>query len=53
MAVWSKALPMNARCLSPLSRFEYHQGQYVRKLPVTWGYIVVFAGSTYNWLVMI
>ena len=36
MAVWSKAPPLTARCLSPLPGFEYRPG-HVRKLPVTWG----------------
>ena len=35
MAVWSKAPPLTARCLSPLPRFEYWPG-HVRKLPVSW-----------------
>ena len=42
MAVWSKALPLAASCLSQLSRFDPHPG-HVRKLPVTWGKAVVFA----------
>ena len=33
-AVWSKALPLTARCLSPLPGFESQPG-HVRKLPVT------------------
>ena len=41
--VWSKAPPLTARCLSPLPRFESRPG-HVRKLPVTWGKAVVFAG---------
>ena len=35
MAVWFKALPLTASCLSPLPGFESWPG-YVRKLPVTW-----------------
>ena len=35
-AVWSKAWPLTASCLSPLSRFESQSG-HVRKLPLTWG----------------
>ena len=35
MAVWSKALPLTASCLSPLFGFESHTG-HVRKLPVIW-----------------
>ena len=35
-AVWSKAPPLTARCLSPLPGFEYRPG-HVKKLPVTWG----------------
>ena len=36
MAVRSKALPLNARCLSPLPGFESHLG-LVGKFPVKWG----------------
>ena len=36
MAMWFKALPLTASCLSPLPRFESHPGQVIR-LPVTWG----------------
>ena len=43
MAVWAKVLPLTASCLSQLSGFKYHQG-YVRKMPVNWGYVVVFSG---------
>ena len=43
MAVYSKALPLTASCLSTLPGFESHPG-HVRKLPVTWGKAVVFAG---------
>ena len=43
MAMWSKALPLTDSCLSPLPMFEFRSGQ-VRKLPVTWGKMVVFAG---------
>ena len=42
-AVWSKVLPLTAHCLSPLPGFESWPG-HVRKLPVTWGLGVVFAG---------
>ena len=35
-AVWSKAPPLTARCLSPLPGFESRPA-HVRKLPVTWG----------------
>ena len=42
MAVLSKALPLTDSCVSPLSGFESHPG-HVRKLPVTWGYVVVIA----------
>ena len=45
MAVWWKALPLTANCLSPLSAFESFPG-HVRKLPVTWGCAVVFAGCS-------
>ena len=34
MAVWSKALPLTASCLSPLSGFVSLPG-HARKLPVT------------------
>ena len=43
MAKWSKALPLIAHCFSPLSGFKSQLG-HVRKLPVTWGYLVVLAG---------
>ena len=43
MAVWSKAPPLTAHCLSPLPGFKSRPG-HVRKLPVTWGWAVVFAG---------
>ena len=33
-AVWSKAPPLTAHCLSPLPGFEFRPG---RKAPVTWG----------------
>ena len=36
MAMWSKALPLNANTLSPLPVFESRLG-HVRKLPMTWG----------------
>ena len=39
----SKAPLLTARCLSPLLGFESRPG-HVRKLPVTWGKAVVFAG---------
>ena len=42
-ALWSKAPPLIARCLSPLPGFESQPG-HVGKLPVTWGQAVVFAG---------
>ena len=42
-AVWSKAPPLIARCLSPLPWFESQPG-HVGKLPVTWGQAVVFVG---------
>ena len=34
VAVWSKALPLTASCLSPLPQFKSRPGN-VRKLPVT------------------
>ena len=34
MAVWSKAPPLTARCLSPLLGFKSRPG-HVRRLPVT------------------
>ena len=34
MAVWSKALPLNASCLLPLPGFESYMG-HVKKLLVT------------------
>ena len=43
MAVWPKAPPLTACCLSPLPEFE-SLPRYVRKLPVTWDWAVVFAG---------
>ena len=43
MAVWHKAPPLKAFCLSPLPEFE-SRPRYVRKLPVTSGWAVVFAG---------
>ena len=33
-AVWSRALPLTAGCLSPLPGFEFWPGQ-MRELPVT------------------
>ena len=36
MAVWSKALPLTASCLSPLSGFKSHRRR-VKKLPMTLG----------------
>ena len=42
---WSKALPLTACYLLPLPGFESRPGQ-VRKLPVTWGLVVVFSGSS-------
>ena len=42
-AVWSKAPPLIARCLSPLPGFESQPG-HVGKLLVTWGQAVVFTG---------
>ena len=42
-AVWPKAPPLTARCLSPLPGFESRPG-HVGKLPVNWGLAVVFAG---------
>ena len=45
MAVWFKAPPPTARCLSPQPGFESRLG-VVRKLPVTWGKVVVFAGNS-------
>ena len=41
--ILSLVLPLTACCLSPLPGFESRPG-YVRKLPVTWGKVVVFAG---------
>ena len=35
MAEWSNVLPLNARCLSPQTGFEYRL-ELVRKLPGTW-----------------
>ena len=43
MAVWSKAPPLTARCLSPLPGFKSRPG-YLRKLLVTLGWAVIFAG---------
>ena len=43
MALWSKAPPLSACCLSPLPGLESRPG-HVRKLPVTWGWAVIFAG---------
>ena len=43
MAVWSKALPLNAGCLSPMPLFDSRPG-HMSKLPVAWGEAVVFAG---------
>ena len=43
MAVWSKALPMTASCLSPLPGFESllgHEGM----MPLTWDQAVDFSG---------
>ena len=45
MAAWSKALPLTASCLSPLHGFKSWPG-HVTKLPVTWGWAVVFPGSS-------
>ena len=36
MAVWSKASPLVAGCLSPLPGFE-SRPRHMRKRPVTWG----------------
>ena len=44
-AVWSKAPPLIARCLSSLPGFESQPG-HVGKLPVTWSQGVVFAGHS-------
>ena len=44
MAVWSRALPLTANCLSPLPVFESHP-EHVGKLPVTWGYAVFLPGT--------
>ena len=41
----SKAPPLTTRCLSPLPGFESRPG-IVRKLPVTWGLTVIFAGCS-------
>ena len=38
-----KALPLTSSCFSPLPGLESKPG-HVRKLPVTWGQAVVFAG---------
>ena len=35
MAMWSEALPLTARCPSPLPAFVSWPG-HVRQLPVTW-----------------
>ena len=43
MAVWSRMLPLTARCLSPLPGYQSQPG-HVRKFPVTYGLAVVFAG---------
>ena len=45
MAVWSTALPLSASCLSPLPGFESWPW-HVRKVPVTWSYVEVVAGSS-------
>ena len=63
MAVWSKVPLLTARCPSPLPGFESRPG-HVRKFPVTWAKVAVFAGysgflhylqlaSTHTWLVTI
>ena len=43
MAMWCKALPLIASCLSPLRGFEFHP-RHAKKLPLTWGLAVVYAG---------
>ena len=43
MAVWSKALPQTAGCLSPLPGFA-SRPRHLRMLPVTWGWAVFFVG---------
>ena len=45
MSVWSKAMPLTARYLSPPHVFETRP-RHVRKLSVTWSYAVVFAGNS-------
>ena len=47
MTVWSKGLPLTASCLSPVTtvRLRIPPG-HVRKLLVTSGYAVVFAGHS-------
>ena len=47
MAAWSKAPPQTARHLAPLPGFESRLG-HVGKLPVTWGWVVVFVGYRYS-----
>ena len=56
MAVWSKAPPLTACCLSPLPGLEFRPG-HARRLPVIWGKAAFFllvtpvSSTTYNWLV--
>ena len=45
MAVWTKALPLTASYPFSLPRFKCQLGR-VRKLPVTWGWVLVFTWSS-------
>ena len=50
MAVWSKALPTTASCLSPLTVVESSAGAS-EKIPSDLGLGGGFASTTFNWLV--
>ena len=54
VALWSKALPQTASCLSALPGFEFRPG-HVRKLLVTWGScrVVPVPSTKFNWLVRV
>ena len=56
MAVWSKALPLAALCLSPLASFESHlSGEGVASdLGLGGGFApcTIVSSTSYNWLVM-
>ena len=48
MVEWLKALPLAARCLSPLPDFDSRPG-HVKKLPLTLGWRLFSPGNIHNW----